>query len=121
MNNVQTTYVKKRIEEIYQENRAKIKAKYVWVKPVLTVNEKLALIAAGKFKFREGVENNRSIYNNSLDNGLIFEETQNPNLKAEAEAYAALNVERTRLLDELVLGDVEEALALLNNFAKKEF
>ncbi len=115
MNSTQVTYIKKRIEEIYAENKQKIKSKYVWIKPILTVAQKIELIRKGEFTAK--ADN----HFNSLDSTLVFEQTENPNLKLEAAAYEALRLERTRLLDNLVLGEVQEALTLLENFAKKEF
>lgn len=116
INNTQTSYIKKRIEEISKQQEAAIRHKYIWVKPTISIDEKIKLIQAGKFELRA---NNTNASN--LDWAIIFMEHEDPYIKERADAFAALNKERTRLMDNLVLGGVNEALDLLNNFAKKEF
>lgn len=116
MNSVQTTYVKKRIEEIYATKSQEIKNKFRWVAPVLSLEEKLERVKQGKFTLKVG----KNFYN-SLDTGLEFEGLSNPNIKAEVDAFEHLRKERTRLMDQLVLGDVDEALIILADFEKVMF
>ncbi len=117
MNSTQITYVRKRIEEIYAIKSKEIKNNHIWIAPVLSVKEKLERIKKGEYKLKADLPYNKG----SLDVHLIFNGQDNPNLAKEAAAYEKLRKERTRLIDELLLGDVKEALALLETFEKANF
>lgn len=116
INSSQTTYVKKRIEEINKQKEASIRQKYLWVKPTISLEEKIKLIQNGKFEIRP-----HSNATTNLDWALIFTSTEDPYVKERAEALNRLNAERTQLMDNLILGDVAEALSMLESFSKKEY
>lgn len=116
INNSQTTYIKKRIEEINKQKESAIRNKYLWVKPTLHLEEKIKLIQAGKFQIRPNSSNTAN-----LDWALVFNHDEDPYVKERAEAFNRLNAERTQLMDNLILGDVAEALSMLESFSKKEY
>lgn len=118
MNQTQVKYVKQRIDDIYNTKRAAIKSKYIWVKKERTLEEKVALIQSGEFT----IQSESAPYAKyAMDIRINFGDESNPNLKQEAEAYEKLRSARTKLLDELILGDSEAMLSALINFEKEEY
>lgn len=118
MNQTQIKYVRQRIEEIYNTKRASIKSKYIWVRPVRTLEEKLEAIKSGNYTVKDNVADYAKYL---LDARVLFGDEENPNLKAEAEAYDKLRNNKTDLLDNLILGDSETMLAALVEFEKEEY
>ena len=118
INNTQVTYVKKRIDEISKKKRDEITRKYAWTKPKISVSDKIKFIQSGKYSILERL--NPDIETN-IDWVVVFEEAKDPYVKDRADALVKLESQRIELMDNLMLGDVDEALEMLNNFSKTEY
>lgn len=118
MNQQQIKYLKERIEDIYIGKCSDITEKYSVKETSLQKKDKLAQIRNGKAKLRSDNEIGSYICFDSF----IYEGEEK--LKAAAQKakekvnseVAKLEDVKTRLIDELMLGDAEEAVAKLAKF-----
>jgi uncharacterized protein YaaR (DUF327 family) len=115
MNNEQMKYIKQRASEIKSQKLNEIKEKFTDKGVSLTLEQKLQALKDGKFTVTptDNIKYGMSWYNfvsfNGEKSGKIDTEGLN---KAKAE----INQKFTKLMDELMLGDSEEALRLLKAF-----
>lgn len=112
MNQSKIKYLRTRVDDAYNEKRAAIDLSYR--KKTLTPANKLEALKQGKFAIREDVSRT---YGHSIDDFIIFEGFPDPDLKERDVKLAELLKKKTELLDEIVLGDEENALQLLRGFA----
>lgn len=110
MNATQLKYAKERAQQLYNTKSRQINEKYT-VTP-LTTEEALAALEAGEFTLKEP----SGYYKNSWYNYVSFNKAPTPDKKAQDKEQNELKEQYTRLLDELVLGDNQQALELLKAF-----
>lgn len=118
MNQTQIKYARERITEVYREKKAAIKSKYIWVKLVLPLEEKLRRIVAGEYEIRK---ESPHWAKDDINHAIRFEPDENPNLKEELEAYRKLDAAYKTIIDNLILGDQQDALNALTEFEKTEY
>lgn len=111
MNQSKIKYLRGRVEEIYKERANSVTAEYR--KKALTNDEKFELLKAGKFSIRSQPVNP---YDRSLETFIEFEGIEEPNLEERDTRLKELSATKTKLLDEIIMGDETEALALLRGF-----
>lgn len=118
MNKQQKDYAIGRINSITAEKIAAIKAKYTKPGIKLSPEERLVALKQGKFKVRTSVS---AIYSSTdVEDAVLFtgeRETQRDDVKIDAES-AKVHAEATRIKDQLMLGDSEQALAMIEKFSK---
>jgi len=112
MNQSKIKYLKQRVDDTYNEKKRVIDLSYR--KKTITPDDKLEALKQGKFVIREDVSRT---YGHSIDDFVIFEGFPDPDLKERDAKLAELLKKKTELLDEIVLGDEENALQLLRGFA----
>ena len=110
MNSTQTKYARERAKDIFNDKMAELSKKYT-AKP-FTTDEAIEALLAGKFKIVEVPKN----YSNQWYNRVSFDDAPKVDTEAHMEERRALQEKYRRLLDELVLGDNQEALKLLKAF-----
>ncbi|MNY38082.1 hypothetical protein D3C86_1726810 [compost metagenome] len=112
MNQTQIKYVRGRIEEIYAENQKKLATKYAGPRLSMSLQEKIEAIKESKFDIGQA---------KTLDS-LLFHALKDEDAAARNEAHkkaqAELVLAKRALLDELLLGEAEQALEALSNFSK---
>lgn len=118
MNQQQIKYARERIGEIYTKLKKKIAEDHTIEAVTLTLEEKIQAIKDGEFSVP--ITDHKPYYNNL--NNLKFNK-EAPRLMAEGfdKAIASLEVKRTKLLDDLMLGDAEDALNALSEFENGEY
>lgn len=116
MNNQQLKYAKERIEAIYRKKNRDIYDKYPDNR--LSNQEIWEKLRSGDFLLKEKPP--ESHQGSSLRNYLVF---LGEELGAELreKALKELDDEKRKMLDKLILGDAQDALDMLNEFAKKDF
>jgi len=124
MNQQKLKYCMKRAEDIYYDNREKLKDKYRIPEVKLSTYEKSELIRSGKVNLKSRKELGKLSdgwgYHQELSVIFDFSKHENPaGMKPEYEkAKEKLKIQYQTLLDELVLGDEDEAKKLLEAFSK---
>jgi hypothetical protein len=112
MNQTQVKYARARAESVYKKRKAAIEAKHTVPAVKLTRTEKLFALTAGAFR----VDTTYTGYGWSDAVTFPAERDQEVNQVAIDAEQAALADAYRKLEDELVLGDNEQALALLRAF-----
>ena len=118
MNQKEKQYALDRISQIANQKIAAIKLKHTKEGVSLTSAERLAALKNGDFKVRPGI-NGVPTYA-EIKNVFIFtaeKAAQSDDVKIEAE-IAKVGREATRIKDQLMLGDSQEALQLIEQFSK---
>lgn len=113
MNQTQTKYLRERAQVIYARRKKVVRDKFA-VKP-LTVAQKIAAIKADQFEVKPNQDGKYG-----LDYSLTFPAEAQDNAALRDSALATIDREFTALLDELILGDNEEALRLLKAFDRED-
>lgn len=114
MNQTQVKYARERAASIYKRRCADLTKKHTVEAVILTTDEKLKALKAGAFTVKPA-KDRRSNY--SWSENVIFAGEIKGGLDDKYEmAKAQLDAAFTRLNDELVLGDNEQALRLLEAF-----
>lgn len=111
MNATQMKYAKERANEIYRNRQRAIEDKYRAKQ--LTTEQYLDALEAGRFKIDRTKANDRWNWTTAV----IFIDVE-PDKGARQKEIDELAEVYRNLIDELVLGDNEEALKLLKNFEK---
>lgn len=118
MNKQEKQYATGRIDSIAAEKCHAIKEKYTTDGVSLTGVQRLSAFGAGKYKIRSDV---REI-NTYTDLCKVVEFTDESEDKMDSSRIEAeqakVRVEATRIKDQLMLGDANEALKLIEKFAK---
>ena len=110
MNATQLKYARERARDIFGVKMAELARKYT-AKP-LTTEEAIEALLAGKFKIVEPEKH----YSNQWYNRVSFDASPKVDAKAYQEEKDNLQEQYRSLMDELILGDNEEALKLLKAF-----
>jgi uncharacterized protein YaaR (DUF327 family) len=117
MNNEQMKYIKQRASEIKSQKLNEIKEKFTDKGVSLTLEQKLQALKDGKFTVTtpptENIKYGILWYSFISFNGEKSGKTDTEGLN---KAKAEINQKFTKLMDELMLGDSEEALRLLKAF-----
>ena len=118
MKQTQINYVIKRIEDIVKTKREAILKEYKHVLD-FSANDKVALIKNHSVPYKVPVHFDRyTRYMDCFDySGTAFYAEQ----KKMNDCLDALEAYRTRLIDQLILGDAEEVLPQLQTFSQTEF
>lgn len=115
MNQTQLKYARDRATKILARRKETLEASFTT--PAVTLNclERLEALKAGKFKVDTKKASDNRLWWHS---GVTFtaERAKKFDKKGHDAALAALNADYEKLIDELVLGDNEQALALLKAF-----
>lgn len=117
MNQQQTKYAREKINRIASDKRDQIYKKY---KPAEMTPEQITeALKKGEFRVRDTPKNGW----NSLQAYIQFDATviDEDNDKLMKTALKDLENTKSRMMDELILGDVQEALQILRDFEAKEF
>lgn len=117
MNQQQTKYAREKISRIAADKRDAIYRKY---KPgEMTPDEITQALKNGEFKVRDTPKNGW----NNLQSYILFDAyvVDEENDKLMKAALKDLELTKSRMMDELILGDVQEALQILRDFEAKEF
>lgn len=118
MNQAQLKYARQRAERIFGSRKAAIRTKHTTPAVRLSTDEKLDALKAGTFKVNKKAEERRYGWERCVTfNG---EREQKIDEAAIEQETAALTEAYRKLEDELVLGDNEQALALLKAFEAAE-
>jgi hypothetical protein len=112
MNQSKIKYLKQRVDETYNDKRATINLEYK--KVAMSADEKLEALKEGRFTFKDSTA---SKYGHYIEDFVVFEEAPEPDTAERDAKLAELLKKKTELLDEIVLGDEENALQLLRGFA----
>lgn len=116
MNQAQLKYARTRAEKIYAEKVKEVSAEFVTPAVHFKAPEIQKAIAQGRFRLRTLTPN----YSNSLYLRDILEFPEEcpavVDTKGQIEALGELKKEYNNLMDELMLGDNEQALAMLKAF-----
>lgn len=112
MNQTQLKYARERASSIRKRREEVLKDKHTTPSIKLSTDDKLKALKAGAFKVSKATP--ASLWYNSVT--FTDEVVGGLNQKAFDAEKAALDVAYNRLIDELVLGDHEEALRLLRAF-----
>ena len=117
MNQSQLKYARNRAEAIYNEKRAALVKKFTTEGRSLSLQEKVEALSEGRFTVSQP---SRNPYNLNWYNYILFSD-ERPTVRDDEGLTKARNELQTKfnkLMDELVLGDNEEALKLLAEFEK---
>lgn len=114
MNKYQTDYAVRRVDEIAEEKRRKAGQGISEFK--LDLKRKAALIDAGEVKLRSGAKNSAWIDWPDAFDFSKFDESKQQEKKRDA-AVARINARASAIKDQLMLGDAEAALTLIEAFA----
>ena len=112
MNQSKIKYLKSRVDDVYSQKYNKISKQYI--KKPLSVKEKAEALKAGEFSIKEEINTRNGYY---IDDFIIFHNAVEPDFNERDAKLAELLRKKTELLDEIVLGDEENALQLLRGFA----
>lgn len=121
MNQQQTKYAREKLNIVYNQKQREINDKYN--PKYLNTTEMLEALKAGEFTFKDKLKEDRwggSGYVRDFvqfDAELIAEEQR---IKRD-ELLKELSETKSRMMDELILGDVQEALSILRSFEAKEY
>lgn len=112
MNQTQLKYAKERAEGIFKRAKENLKTKHTVPAFRLSREERFQALEQGHFKIDRGLTRHH------LEDQIIFfaENNQEFNQIAHDADLAKLTLDYNKLLDELVLGDNQEALKLLQAF-----
>ena len=116
MNASKMKFAKERLNKIFREKSQAMATQFKAREVTLTPKQKLEALKGGDVVFRKASDMGSGYY---ISDFLSFSaEAGNETIKVEKEkALAELTAEYDRVLDELMLGDEEEALELLKAFA----
>lgn len=119
MNQSQIKYAKTKIENLYWEKQSKIEEKYKV--PSLSSAEIHERLIEGRFSIKEFQP--KRYYGGYLSEYIVIEgQEQSEELKKQrTDALEALKESKSRMMDELILGDAQEALEILRRFENQEF
>jgi hypothetical protein len=114
MNQSQIKYARERATAIHTKRTNGLQAQFTTPALRLSTEEKLAALKAGAFRTDPKAEDIRF----GWDRGVIFkaEKAAKYDKDGHVAAKAALDATFAKLMDELILGDNEAALAMLRDF-----
>lgn len=116
MNQTQIKYARERAAAIHKRRSADLQAEHTIAPVTMTVDEKLKAIKSGAFSIVPP-KDRQSGYNSGWSTHVIFRDEVKGGLSPSfGKAKAKLDAAFTKLNDELVLGDNEMALKLLEAF-----
>ena len=110
MNQAQVKYARTRIDDIAAKKRLEIQDKFTVQKPIMSFEDKIEAIKAGQFAKGKYDGLDYIVFDALKDEG---KERRELDKKKELDAVGAF---KTKLLDELMLGDSEEALKAIQDF-----
>jgi hypothetical protein len=116
MNNEQMKYTKQRAQDIKSQKLQALTAKYTTKAVTFTFDEKLQAIKDGKYTTIEGYKGEK--YGANWSHYIVFTDEKPAVTDTEGlnKAKAEINEKFIKLMDELMLGDSEEAINLLKAF-----
>lgn len=112
MNQQQLKYAQKRAEEIFERRLAALKKSLVVKEVNLSFEEQIKALKAGEFS----VVVPKDSWRRSISECIKFHGEKASDTSAFDKASSKLHKEYRRLLDELVLGDNDIALSMLQKF-----
>lgn len=118
MNATQIKYARERAQGIYKVRKGAIEAKYTLPAVTLTASEKQSALHLGNFTTKDLGEDHRGLYYISDLVKFRAEKPEKVDCVAITLETTALDAAYQRLTDQLVLGDSEAALAMLEAFAQ---
>ena len=120
MNQTQKKYAMERLSEIRNKKFYKIDTKFGVPAVGLAWSEKIKLIRAGKVKLKGGKIQNYIAFCEGWNWGKYDKSTpaQAKKLKAKSAANQALATAYDKCRDEVMLGDEEKAVKLIQEFSK---
>lgn len=121
MNRDQVNHLKKRIEDIFREKTNLIKDFYKKVPNGLDFNEKYKAIVKGeaKLKSRDELDSYTDLkdaYVFPIDKLISIANKENDQFYTKI--YQELSSKKNSILDEIILGDAQEALKMIREFEK---
>jgi len=118
MNQSQLKYARERAKKLYDKRVKDLTAAHTTEAVPMSDDDKLKALKAGAFRIVPAKDRPENGWRSSWANNVIFpgEVKGGLNTKTFAPAKDQLDKDYTALLDELVLGDNEQALALLRAF-----
>jgi len=126
MNQTQRKYLAKRITEIELSKIKKIQDKFTTKAKTLLSSEKVSLLKAGKVKINtdeiinEISKCNSYVYISQFTDFSAYETLFSVDHDAINKATGKIKKEAKRLVDDVILGDANEALEALKSFEEME-
>jgi len=114
MNSTQLKYAKGRANDIYRERNDAITKKYKAKCKTISEKDKLKALLKGEVSIKPYKEG--AYYQNAWYNYVVFHDEVEFDFASCKKEEEALKNEYQKILDQLVLGDSEEALRLLEQF-----
>jgi hypothetical protein len=125
VNQTQKNYTKKRIEALVNVKIKEVHNKMYTPGKNLTYNERVNLIYSGKVKLRPRNEVGKRDYGAGYITDLYDFSDHEYNATIDKEAYdKACNLIRSDahgIIDEVMIGDCDEALKMIKEFSTKEY
>lgn len=119
MSNSEQNYARQRLESIAESKEGQLRDKYTVKGKRLTLDEKIALVVAGKVK-RIAVRLRKDSYDcNRIDNIWDFsaiEKSDETDEEAYDKAVVPIHIKRDSIIDKVMLGDSVEIAALIQAF-----
>tara|TARA_R110000803_G_scaffold8609_3_gene27589 strand:+ start:38 stop:394 length:357 start_codon:yes stop_codon:yes gene_type:complete len=114
MNQRQIKYAEQRLSDVYKSRKAQIEGSCTKLGNTLSNTETLKALKVGDFKVRSKIVG----YGNTLGSYITFNQEYPEKFDKEkcTKQIRALDKEYTKIKDELILGDNQEALQMIKNF-----
>ena len=121
MNQLQRTYIKRRVEGILAEKIAESRVKFTAKSKMLTNQERIQMIRAGKVKMKSEKDllsagNYGSLYINTIYDFSKFEVKGGLDQAAHSKHTKKLKAKANEICDTVMIGDAEEALKMIKEF-----
>jgi len=120
MNQTQKMYIRKRIEGILQSKATELRKKLTVPTKTLSPREKVEMIYTGKIKLRPRkdvpLNSSSSLYINYLYDFSKYETRGGMNQEEYNKKFKLLTNKANTIIDNVMLGDAEEALKLISDF-----
>lgn len=117
MNQTQLKYAKERVLKIYNSKAKEITVKFTTPAVTLTTDQKMSALKKGDFTVKSQALGQSNLWYNLIDFGETYAKVDTAGRDA---ALKELNNKFEQLMDELVLGDNETALAMIKEFESVE-
>jgi hypothetical protein len=121
MNQKQKEYAIERVTNIFSSKQQSIEAKYTVESKPISGNEMIDLVLKGKCPKRKNPDRpryNNSVYLRDVFDFSKFEVVGGTDYKKAGKEIAPIRAEFQRIKDQIMLGDAEEAVKLIEKFAK---
>lgn len=121
MNQLQRTYIKRRVEGILAEKIAESREKFTIKSKMLSNQERIRLVRTNKVRMKTEKEllscgNYGSLYINSIFDFSKFEVKGGLNQVEHSKHTKKLKAKANEICDTVMIGDAEEALKMIKDF-----